>query len=475
MATTVRLARRSLISSTSAKRRRGFSHGSVAYTMALIDFVIVLACSVVGVFTYHYMAFGVLSDPTMNVGIGLLTAAIFVLAMSCLHAYAYAEFSSVGHQILLICLLIPTVLAFLLAVIFFLKLGETFSRGAILTLATLSIVSLIGIRIVWRRCLSTAASAAWLRPKNAFFICPESMSGDGLQKFTQSAELRIAQVAWFPTADEPMTHLRDRLSTLNGACDIDEIVIVWRDAPEHRLEEMLLELRRLPLPVKVVFDSFTGSIVSCHPESIGSVIGFQVQRPPLYLAERVAKRIFDIAFSLVALVFLSPLFLIIAAAIKIDSAGPVFFLQRRRGHANRQFRIVKFRSMTVMEDGDNIRQATRSDLRVTRVGAFIRASSIDELPQFWNVLRGEMSVVGPRPHAVAHDDVYDRLIEEYASRRHVKPGITGWAQTRGYRGETPTVEAMEQRVLHDLWYMDNWSFWLDIKIVMRTIFTLRGA
>jgi exopolysaccharide biosynthesis polyprenyl glycosylphosphotransferase len=199
-----------------------------------------------------------------------------------------------------------------------------------------------------------------------------------------------------------------------------------------------------------------------------------VQSSPLSVVERAAKRTFDVLFALTALVLLSPILLIVAVAIKLDSHGPVLFLQRRRGHANRPFRIVKFRSMSVLEDGAEIRQATAVDPRVTRVGAFIRTFSIDELPQFLNVLKGDMSVVGPRPHAIAHDDLYDRLIAEYASRRYVKPGVTGWAQIHGHRGETLTVEAMEQRVQYDRWYIDNWSLWLDLKIAIRTVFALRG-
>jgi putative colanic acid biosynthesis UDP-glucose lipid carrier transferase len=124
--------------------------------------------------------------------------------------------------------------------------------------------------------------------------------------------------------------------------------------------------------------------------------------------------------------------------------------------------------MTVMEDSADIRQATRNDPRVTRMGAIIRASSIDELPQLWNVLRGEMSIVGPRPHALAHDELYDAQIAKYAFRRHVKPGLTGWAQINNCRGETPNIEKMEERIFHDLWYINNWSFWLDMKIVVRT-------
>jgi putative colanic acid biosysnthesis UDP-glucose lipid carrier transferase len=199
-----------------------------------------------------------------------------------------------------------------------------------------------------------------------------------------------------------------------------------------------------------------------------------VQRPPLTAMERLLKRGFDVSFALLALLMLSPLMIMIALLIKLDSKGPVFFRQTRRGCNGQPFHILKFRSMTVMENGATIRQATVNDPRVTRMGRFIRTTSIDELPQFWNVLRSEMSVVGPRPHAIAHDDQYGALITDYASRRHVKPGLTGWAQINGYRGETASVEIMEHRVAHDLWYIDNWSLLLDVEITLRTAFKLRS-
>jgi lipopolysaccharide/colanic/teichoic acid biosynthesis glycosyltransferase len=157
-----------------------------------------------------------------------------------------------------------------------------------------------------------------------------------------------------------------------------------------------------------------------------------------------------------------------AVAVKLDSPGPILFRQRRLGFNGRQFYILKFRSMLVMEDGANIQQAKRVDDRVTPVGRFIRATSIDELPQFLNVLRGEMSLIGPRPHAIAHDNHFDDLISDYSLRRHMKPGLTGWAQINGHRGETPTTEHMRARVEHDLWYIANWSIWLDIWIMLRT-------
>jgi exopolysaccharide biosynthesis polyprenyl glycosylphosphotransferase len=172
------------------------------------------------------------------------------------------------------------------------------------------------------------------------------------------------------------------------------------------------------------------------------------------------------------LLLLAPLLAVISLMIKLDSPGPVIFRQRRKGFNGREFTIYKFRTMSVLEDGATICQARRNDGRVTRIGRLLRATSIDELPQLVNVLEGDMSVVGPRPHALAHDDEYSNLIGRYAFRHHVKPGITGWAQVNGFRGETPEVELMKKRVDFDLWYINHWSAWLDFWITLRTCLEL---
>jgi exopolysaccharide biosynthesis polyprenyl glycosylphosphotransferase len=181
------------------------------------------------------------------------------------------------------------------------------------------------------------------------------------------------------------------------------------------------------------------------------------------------KRALDLAVAIPALIVLSPLLALIALLIKLDSAGPVLFCQHRLGRAGRPFAVVKFRSMRVLEDGDTIRQATRNDARVTRVGRFLRASSLDELPQLLNVIAGEMSIIGPRPHARAHDEMYAALIDCYTLRQKMMPGITGWAQVHGLRGETPTVESMRARVDYDLWYVNNANIALDLEILFRTV------
>jgi putative colanic acid biosynthesis UDP-glucose lipid carrier transferase len=188
-----------------------------------------------------------------------------------------------------------------------------------------------------------------------------------------------------------------------------------------------------------------------------------------------SKRALDICLAATVLMILSPLLLIVAIAIKLDSRGPVIFKQQRCGFNGRHFTIYKFRTMSVLEDGPTIAQAKINDARLTRLGGWLRKTSIDEIPQLFNVLEGSMSVVGPRPHAIAHDNVFNKAVSNYAYRRRVKPGLTGLAQIRGFRGPTPTPASIERRVQHDLLYIDNWSFGLDLMILAQTpIELIRG-
>jgi len=178
----------------------------------------------------------------------------------------------------------------------------------------------------------------------------------------------------------------------------------------------------------------------------------------------------DIAIASLALLFFAPVMLLTALAIKLDSRGPVIFKQYRKGFSGKQFVMFKFRTMTVQENGDSVVQATRNDPRVTSIGALLRSASIDELPQLLNVLVGDMSLIGPRPHALAHDTYFEQILSDYAYRHHVKPGMTGWAQCNGARGATPTIDHISERVKLDLWYINNWTLWLDVQILIKTFF-----
>lgn len=238
------------------------------------------------------------------------------------------------------------------------------------------------------------------------------------------------------------------------------------------IERIVEEMSRLPLPIYLFADAYTDKILAGCPLHTGWQRAFEVQRAPLRPADRLLKRSFDIVFASLLLLFLFPLMAVVACAIARENGRPVLFRQARRGFCGKPFDIYKFRSMTVQENGREIRQAQRNDGRVTRLGRILRRSNIDELPQLFNVLRGEMSLVGPRPHAVAHDDTYSKIIESYAYRHRVKPGLTGWAQINGFRGETKELWRMEKRVEHDLWYINSWSAWLDLKIIWKTAFMI---
>jgi exopolysaccharide biosynthesis polyprenyl glycosylphosphotransferase len=192
------------------------------------------------------------------------------------------------------------------------------------------------------------------------------------------------------------------------------------------------------------------------------------------LSDRPAKRVLDLAVSAMLIVLFAPLMAVIALLIRLDTRGPVFFRQNRTGLRGRPFAIIKFRSMAVLENGETIVQATKDDERTTRVGRILRKTSLDELPQLFNVLMGEMSLVGPRPHAIAHDRHYGALIDNYEIRQRVKPGITGWAQINGFRGATPALELMQARIRHDVWYAQRTGVMLDLRILLATPFAILG-
>lgn len=252
-----------------------------------------------------------------------------------------------------------------------------------------------------------------------------------------------------------------------------EFAILMPWSRDRAMSELANLLRISPLAARVYPDHRARDILAQNAlNNADPYFCVEIQREPLSRAERLTKRVFDLVGATAALTLLSPVMMVAAISIKLSSRGPVIFRQRRRGFDSRDFVIWKFRTMRVMEDGPSIVQARRNDDRVTKVGALLRRTSIDELPQLVNVLKGDMSLVGPRPHALAHDDEFGVLIGEYAFRHHVKPGLTGAAQVRGLRGETKSLGDMQKRVQRDLWYINNWSFWLDLRIIAQTFLAL---
>jgi Undecaprenyl-phosphate glucose phosphotransferase len=261
----------------------------------------------------------------------------------------------------------------------------------------------------------------------------------------------------------------DAVVTVCQSEPIDHIVLLIKWGRRQFIDDLTRMLRAVAIPVNLLPDENATQFLKARTVNVGTAWTVELQRAPLSNTEQNFKRAFDLCLAAVAIVILSPLMLMTALMIKVDSDGPVFFKQRRNGFSGRTFVIYKFRTMRVLEDGNVVRQATRQDPRITRLGRWLRQTSIDELPQLFNVLLGQMSLVGPRPHAVAHNDEYQKVVANYALRHHMKPGITGWAQVSGHRGETETVDKMERRVEHDLWYINHWSPWLDLRILFKTV------
>jgi putative colanic acid biosynthesis UDP-glucose lipid carrier transferase len=269
----------------------------------------------------------------------------------------------------------------------------------------------------------------------------------------------------------PAAELADRVREQGVAA----VYVALPIANSPRIKSLLAELRDTTASVYFVPDIVTFDLLQARIVDVNGMPAIAVRDTPLRGGHALSKRVADLAIAGGALAVLWPLMIAIAIAIKCDSRGSVFFRQRRYGLEGDEIRVWKFRTMTVCEDGGQVVQARGDDIRITRVGRVLRRTSLDELPQLLNVLRGEMSVVGPRPHAVAHNEQYRRLISGYMLRHKVRPGITGWAQVHGLRGETDTLGKMEQRVHYDLDYLANWSPLLDLRILVRTVrIVLRG-
>jgi undecaprenyl-phosphate glucose phosphotransferase len=300
--------------------------------------------------------------------------------------------------------------------------------------------------------------------------------------------LGVGVVGYFASPDDTQFGRRSDLPRCLGTLDTLETYLqtsrhevdqVWISMPltgeGDRVKTVLKMLERFPVPVKLVPDIRTFGMLNPSVEQIGRVPVINLRQGLAKGNYQVRKRIEDVILALCAAIVLSPLLLLLALGVKLSSPGPVLFRQRRHGLGGKEFQMLKFRSMHVhQEKSGSLTQATRNDPRVTRFGAFLRRTSLDELPQFFNVLGGSMSVVGPRPHAVQHNNHYEHLIDRYMHRHYVKPGITGWAQVHGLRGEIHELRAMRKRVQYDIDYIRRWSPWLDLKIVVLTVVKVPG-
>lgn len=411
----------------------------------------------------------------------VIAAAVTVIAFDLLGLYSMRALAAFPLSLPRLMLGWAAALAAAGVLIFFLKAGQEFSRVWLAVWMVVGGVAFASERAALALVLARLRNSGRL-VRRAVIYGTGTLTDELLLALEneQASEIRIVGV--FDdrgiARGAPSRSAGARLGTLDELVDaaraarVDLVIIALPLAGERRLHDVASRLSVLPADIRLPAGAMQLRLAPRLYSHLGSVAMLDLYDRPIADWGYVVKWLFDKSIGLAAVTMLAPVMLLVAAAIKLDSRGPVFFRQRRYGFNNELIEVFKFRSMHVdMTDHDASRLVTKGDPRVTRVGRFIRKTSLDELPQLFNVLKGDLSLVGPRPHAVsakAQDRLYNEVVTRYYARHKVKPGITGWAQIRGWRGETDTEEKIEQRVSHDLYYIDNWSVFFDLYILVMT-------
>lgn len=418
----------------------------------------------------------------LSMAAGMLGAILYLLVAEATGIYRVERTGSPDRDLAVLTLNWVCTLTALLAFAFFLKMGASFSRVSFAAWGILGLSILSWNRMFLRAILETIIRSPYRQRR--FAIAGMNPLGLQLAQSIQNNPMQgLSFIGFFDDRieerrsdiPEDMPGYQGKLNDLIERAKQGEIATVYITLPmraENRIRSLLDQLSDSTISVYIVPDFFVFELLHSRWTHHGGIPAVSVFETPLYGVDGWAKRILDITAATAAIIAASPVMLAVAIIIKLTSPGPIFFRQKRYGLDGREIWVWKFRSMRVCDNGSVIKQATKGDPRITRFGAFLRKSSLDELPQLINVLQGNMSMVGPRPHASAHNEQYRRLIRGYMLRHKVKPGITGLAQVEGFRGETDTLYKMEKRVELDHRYIREWSIWLDVKILLRTFFVV---
>ncbi|WP_291704987.1 exopolysaccharide biosynthesis polyprenyl glycosylphosphotransferase [Bradyrhizobium sp.] len=358
---------------------------------------------------------------------------------------------------------------FLLAVMFITGTVTSYSRGTFLAQFALGLPVQIVVRILsWHAVELARMRGYWAAPGQLVLVFPGVEKPMRLLERLSSRQEEIRRI-YYLDQESPDAQLKN-IPNESRALQCESVLLLFGADGMDAVARAVDTLSEMPVKVQLLPIGMLDLMNCSRIGYYGRARVFEIASGPDWAVDRLLKRSFDLVVASFAGVLSLPFMLIVAALIKLDSPGPVLFRQIRHGYNNRPINVLKFRTMAAAQEKE-FRQATRHDPRVTRIGRILRRTNIDELPQLLNVIKGEMSIIGPRPHAVSHNAMYDGQIARMSRRHNVKPGITGWAQVNGLRGETDTFEKMRARVEHDLYYIDNWSFAFDLKILLMTVFS----
>ncbi len=448
--------------------------------MALVDGFAVLAIVGISSLLYHVVVYNHFGSNDVTAELAVLIAGLFVFTNLMQGRYRLTNYLSTRGQIAKAFTVWNITMVAFIAIAFMAKVIDNYSRAVVLVtyLAGIPLIALARSAIV--RVVSVASKTGRITSERVFLIGRENDVMSFVSRHQPwNIGFVISDVAFLRSGNigSPANALTADLATAVSRVrtlkpDAVFIAMPWSD--RETIERVVDAFMNVPVAIHLAPEQIMDRFENPRIAKIGPLTSLQLTRPALNFAEVLLKRVFDVVVASLMLLASLPAFAVIAALIKIETGGPVFFMQRRFGFNQEPFRIYKFRSMTTADDGDVVVQASAGDARITRIGAFLRRYNLDELPQLLNVISGRMSLVGPRPHALAHDHEYEQKIALYARRHNVKPGITGWAQVHGLRGATDTDDKMAKRVAFDHWYIDNWSFWLDVVILLRTLFSAKA-
>lgn len=459
------------------RRNATFPCESVPYVLSTADAAIIVLSSLIGGTLYQWS----IGSPTPNLlphcAVGLLASFIHILRISGSGYYDFQFASKPRVEAVEIMVSWVTTGLLLAFFAFLLKIGVAYSRGAFVIFFFLAPAGLLGVRKVSKLVLKRAIAQGVIGRRDIVLI-GDPFELSVLEPRDLLAFFGAGDVNRFILGkeDDPVERQSNDMRIVNSVANFVRerntreilLAVPWSDSA--RIDFIREHIKILPVSVRLLPDIRVRSLTDYSSSARQNIMSVEILGAPLSPLEQGVKRLVDIVVASVALLVSVPVMLLTAIAIKLDGPGPVVFRQLRKGFNGQHFVMLKFRTMTVQENGAEVAQATRNDPRVTGIGKLLRASSIDELPQLINVLSGEMSLIGPRPHALAHDSQFEKILSDYAFRHHVKPGITGWAQCNGARGATPKIEQIQERVKLDLWYINNWSLWLDFQILIKTFF-----
>ncbi len=463
-------------STDGVRRRTPVARALFGDVVQFTDFALIILTSVGVAFIYHVFALQTEFDFQNYAAAGIMGATGFTALMRRDGYYEFEQLTSSDGSLRAIFSRWALTVLGLLAFGFALKISDNFSRVWLFAWTGAALTTVIGVRFGAVAFVRRMSRDGGVFARRVAVVGATSLGVKFSARAAESlAGISIVGVYESGLRDTGDSHRAGAKGDLNDLAvaarngEIDDIVIAVPRADPEDMTKLVRRLSILPVSIAICpnihwLDHLGGAI-----NDVGGVRVLSLYRRPLEGWGGVIKTIEDYVLGGVALIVLAPVMAIIAIAIKLQGKGPILFAQQRHGFNNAVFKVYKFRTMTVADDGDVIEQAKPNDPRITPIGKFLRRYSLDELPQLFNVIKGDMSLVGPRPHALAHNHQYAQTIENYSGRHKVKPGITGWAQVNGFRGETSETEQMADRVRYDLSYVDNWSLWFDIKILILTV------